>query len=325
MKKYYLSVLAIFKNETYVLKEWIDHYISEGVEHFYMIDNNSNDNPDTILKPYIDDGMVDLFHERRKQRFIQLPAYNRLFPKLKVESEWLLVIDLDEIMYARNGYNTIIDFIRENDNKFDQILVPWKNFGSSGWVNQPENLINSFLFREDYSNGAKVKGKYIVRMRKALYLNVHCASLIKGSISIDCMLNNSHIAENTDYFPHTIWRKMWGRINNSFLENSYLHINHYKVQSSEWFINVKLARGRVGKSRVKNIKFSEGDTNEVIDLEVYKKYNKGEDISDKEILVKKQVKTYLKENERKRKEEKRLRRGGKKKEGGNEQTEVINE
>ena len=114
MKKYYLSVLAIFKNETYVLKEWIDHYISEGVEHFYMIDNNSNDNPDTILKPYIDDGMVDLFHERRKQRFIQLPAYNRLFPKLKVESEWLLVIDLDEIMYARNGYNTIIDFIREN-------------------------------------------------------------------------------------------------------------------------------------------------------------------------------------------------------------------
>ena len=123
MKKYYLSVLAIFKNETYVLKEWIDHYISEGVEHFYMIDNNSNDDPDTILKPYIDDGMVDLFHERRKQRFIQLPAYNRLFPKLKVESEWLLVIDLDEIMYARNGYNTIIDFIRENDNEtFSEIL-----------------------------------------------------------------------------------------------------------------------------------------------------------------------------------------------------------
>ena len=41
---YYLSILAIFKNEAMNLKEWIEHYILNGVEHFYLINNGSTDN-----------------------------------------------------------------------------------------------------------------------------------------------------------------------------------------------------------------------------------------------------------------------------------------
>lgn len=38
-----LSVLAIFKNETMIIEEWMNHYLNEGVEHFYLIDNGSSD------------------------------------------------------------------------------------------------------------------------------------------------------------------------------------------------------------------------------------------------------------------------------------------
>jgi glycosyltransferase involved in cell wall biosynthesis len=50
---YYLSVLSIFKNETMNLKIWIEHYLWQGVEHFYLIDNGSDDNPLNILQEYI--------------------------------------------------------------------------------------------------------------------------------------------------------------------------------------------------------------------------------------------------------------------------------
>ena len=45
-----ISLLAIFKNETMGLKLWIDHYIKQGVEKFYLIDNDSTDNPLAILQ-----------------------------------------------------------------------------------------------------------------------------------------------------------------------------------------------------------------------------------------------------------------------------------
>ena len=32
-------IVAIFKNESHILEEWIQHYIKEGVQHFYLINN----------------------------------------------------------------------------------------------------------------------------------------------------------------------------------------------------------------------------------------------------------------------------------------------
>ena len=43
-QEYYLSIVAIFKNESWILKEWIEHYLNQGVDHFFLIDNGSTDN-----------------------------------------------------------------------------------------------------------------------------------------------------------------------------------------------------------------------------------------------------------------------------------------
>jgi hypothetical protein len=34
-----LSILSMFKNESMIIKDWFEHYLKEGVEHFYLIDN----------------------------------------------------------------------------------------------------------------------------------------------------------------------------------------------------------------------------------------------------------------------------------------------
>jgi len=52
MTKYYLSVYAIFKNESVALEEWLTHYINEGVDHFFLIDNGSTDDYEPILNKF---------------------------------------------------------------------------------------------------------------------------------------------------------------------------------------------------------------------------------------------------------------------------------
>ena len=38
-----LLVISRFKNERHILYEWIHHYLLEGVDHFFLIDDHSND------------------------------------------------------------------------------------------------------------------------------------------------------------------------------------------------------------------------------------------------------------------------------------------
>ena len=57
-KPYYFSVCAVFKNEAVNLYEWISHYLLEGAEHIFLVDNGSEDNFVTIVQPFIDRGVM---------------------------------------------------------------------------------------------------------------------------------------------------------------------------------------------------------------------------------------------------------------------------
>ena len=79
MSKYYLSVGAMFKNESHSIDEWIRHYLHHGVDHFYLINDSSTDNSKEVIQPYIDKGKVTLF-EPDEPYYLgrQRNMYNRL-------------------------------------------------------------------------------------------------------------------------------------------------------------------------------------------------------------------------------------------------------
>lgn len=58
--KYRISLCLIFKNEAPFLKEWLDYHLTVGIDHFYLYNNNSDDNFKDILQPYIEKGLVTL-------------------------------------------------------------------------------------------------------------------------------------------------------------------------------------------------------------------------------------------------------------------------
>ena len=101
MSKYYLSVGAMFKNESHSIQEWITHYLHHGVDHFYLINDKSTDNSVERIQPYIDKGLITLFHvEEPYYLGRQRNLYNRHILPLLKESQWLLMIDLDEYVWS---------------------------------------------------------------------------------------------------------------------------------------------------------------------------------------------------------------------------------
>ena len=53
--EYSVAIAAIFKNEAPYLREWVEYHKMIGVEHFWLYNDNSSDNFEEILEPYIEE------------------------------------------------------------------------------------------------------------------------------------------------------------------------------------------------------------------------------------------------------------------------------
>ena len=54
--KYKLSLCVVIKNEVEYINDFLEHYVNQGIEHFYIINNNSTDGVENFIEnhKYID-------------------------------------------------------------------------------------------------------------------------------------------------------------------------------------------------------------------------------------------------------------------------------
>ena len=108
-----LAVCAIFQNDAKYLTEWIDFHLEQGVEHFYLYDNLSNDHPLAILNPYIEKGVITYkswphtYTGPDEWARIQCAAYMDCVKDIKNKIKWCAFIDTDEFLYSPIGYSQI--------------------------------------------------------------------------------------------------------------------------------------------------------------------------------------------------------------------------
>jgi hypothetical protein len=243
-KKNYLSILAIFKNETMILIPWINHYIWQGVDHIYLIDNDSNDNPLVILQPYIDSGYITLYQLPGKYK--QMEHFKYVYEKenLQENTTWLMNIDVDEYFYCNNC--DIKNNLR-NYEKYWVIYSQWRDFGSNGLKIQPPDPRISFVTRRQKFNW---QGKYIIQTK---YIN------------LDVFESNPHHLPKIDKnYPEKI-------IN---LSDIFI-LNHYRIMSEEYYKKVKISRGSATQKVWDNLrnmdyfrKYDEGNTFEDNNLKI---------------------------------------------------------
>ena len=97
-KKYFIGLLCIGKNEEMIIRDFIQHYIEQGVEHIYAIDNGSTDNTAAILKTYAATGYVSYYYMPEPGK--QEQHYNAVLKSnIQDECEWIMVNDFDEYVF----------------------------------------------------------------------------------------------------------------------------------------------------------------------------------------------------------------------------------
>ena len=178
---YALSVGAVFRNESNSIKEWLDHYIAHGAEHFYLINDDSTDNSVEILAPYVDANIVTLF-TTDWGRYLgrQRDMYTHyILPHLS-ESKWLLMVDLDEYMWSPISVN--LNEILHQCQQLGQVQVRDTIFGSNGHVEQPTGIVQNFT----RCTTERKCLKYFVNSAYAFtHLNVHHATFVDKNHEIN--------------------------------------------------------------------------------------------------------------------------------------------
>ena len=206
-----LAVLGIMKNEEQNVEEWIEHYLWQGAGRIFLIDNGSTDKTVELLQPWVERGLVEIIHltEPYRQREHCHTAVRKF--KILKKARWLLIADLDEFWFCKDGSGVAEKL--ESYEEADLIYASWSDFGSSGHIQHPESLRTELTFRCPRSS-ARYIGKWVCR-----------TSALKrvGSISIHHVLCVSSAATLTD--------------------NDTFQINHYKIQSRDFWENTKLRRG----------------------------------------------------------------------------------
>jgi glycosyltransferase involved in cell wall biosynthesis len=227
-----LCLVSIFKNESHILEEWIEHYLKQGVDRIFLTDNGSTDQYMHILEKYISERKVSLNINDTKHA--QIEHLNHFFDEIKTY-DWVIVCDLDEFIYARNGFGKIKDYISQLEENVHQVHIPWKLFGSNGHIQQPSLVIPNFLTRMHCPDVRTINCKCITRTRAIVRIyqhDCHTTSYQSNFFESDGSLLQTH-------------HNSFSNISEDILKNCYLHLNHYAIQSWEWFRDVKMTRGDV--------------------------------------------------------------------------------
>ena len=115
------------------MEEFIRHYIKQGVDHFYIINNNSTDNIVEVIEQSPYKHSVTLITDNRDMQILRSNSGSfghkqlldeNLYDRIKKETEWAIIVDADEFMFGKNGY-TIKSYLSTIDSSIGCVYVIW--------------------------------------------------------------------------------------------------------------------------------------------------------------------------------------------------------
>lgn len=241
--KFYLAVCAIAKNEGPYFQEWIEWHLKQGVEKFYVYDNESTDCTREVLEPYIRSGIVDYVFFPGTKR--QLAAYDDCFERHRTEARWIAVIDLDEFIVPILD-RTIPGFLQRMEN-FSAVEINWLVYGSGGAKKKAPGGVME-RFRKHSLPGHK--------------LNTHVKSIVDPR-RVCSMIGCHEAARISGHSADSHGNPLKKGFRDRKPQQDVIRINHYAVKSYEEFL-CKRARGR---ARINTLReygyFSQYDLNDI--------------------------------------------------------------
>lgn len=227
-----LVVVSILKNEGFYVKEWIEFYRLLGIDRFYIFNNISEDDTVEKLKPYMDEGYVQLIDI---PGYAQLMAYNFAIDFLKGKVNWVMIVDADEFLFPVEDIS-LKEFLKDYE-EFPGLGVNWVVYGPGEHKQRPKGLVIESYTQtfKDRNNELNCRIKSIFHPHQVLCMDHSHTPIYKnGLLAVD--ENKQKINGLAMYAPHGPACTM----NNSI---SKVRVNHYWTKSLEELEN-KIAKGR---------------------------------------------------------------------------------
>lgn len=254
-----LAIVAIAKNESEYIAEWVAYHQAVGVDRIYLYDNDSTDGMKACIQIFIDDGYV--VYNQIHGSCQQFNAYCQGLWTYGKKCKYMAFIDCDEFLApVKYGDNLckILDDLFAIHPKAGGVLVNWCMYGSSHFETKPDGLlIDNFVYRAKIGKEGTNVTKSIIRPFCTLMWNhPHYPIYRLGYQGID----------------------MTGKVNNGFWNEiddyHLLKVNHYFTKSREqWVKRRSLGKADLGKEDKRTMnEFEAHDNNDILD-ESAKKYS----------------------------------------------------
>ncbi len=225
-RTYDLVVCAVFRNDARFLREWIEFHRLVGADKFVLFDNHSVDDFRSVLRPYVESGIVSLHRLPRVRasypfyRALQLRAYDACVDRYRERARWIACIDPDEFLNPQEG-DSVVDLLRDFE-VHPALAVHWVMFGPSGHVLRPDSLVLDAYTA--CAAGGSHRVKVIVDPRRTRrFLSPHHAEYVAGEPAVN---EQGVPVPGGEASPPTVAR---------------IRINHYFTRSVEDFLEKYVA------------------------------------------------------------------------------------
>lgn len=227
---YEIAVCAMFQNEAPYFKEWLEFHRLIGVEHFYLYNNASTDDYNTVLLPYCHAGLVTIINwpyiATSNWDSIQQDAYNHALASVQDQVHWLAFIDLDEFIMPLE-HSTLLDLLSEYQ-EFGGLCIQWRLFGTSHIrrIAPTKLIVESLILRAPTVYDAHYRVKSIVQPNRVV-----CCK-------------NQHVFEYKQPYYHVLPNKHTFASVPQEICCEKVQINHYWTRDVWYCTRYKLPRRR---------------------------------------------------------------------------------
>lgn len=160
-----VAVIACQKDEECYIREWVEWHFHLGVEHIYIVDNNSADKNDLlrdVLWDYVDQARVTIKNYRGVHP-IQPFCYDDVYQEVKFLHDWFYICDIDEFLHIPK-YDDDINLLMENYQDCDSLFINWVDYDDNGLIYQDDRPVQE-RFTHKASSPYSDKGKSIIKGR----------------------------------------------------------------------------------------------------------------------------------------------------------------
>lgn len=230
-----IGLITRCKDE-YFIEEFVKHYINEGIDSIYIIDDNSSDKS-------IYDGIEKLQNVTilYKKNIIRTKYDNKLYKAIRFKYDWIIYVDVDEfVTTAHSPSKTIREELISTFSEVDCIKIPWVMMSCNGVEESPKSILktNTYRWNHDLRHVNKISKHNKFRCRY-------------DQIEIKCIFKPKYFENIWDHHPKSPVKKsdltivdsvknqpaeltpFYSNLREDDIASAYLLCYHYRIISVE--------------------------------------------------------------------------------------------